>query len=150
MPIYDEAEKAIRKQFALLERGERVPMIEIGEFTKKQFTEINTSRAALDLHKLEENKIVFIGRHIYEHRTRDGYSIDDIFVQIASGLSADALAHIERMVSYTQNPKERDDGYGNAVHDRAIFEMTARKPRAELYSVIPKGDTNKPKQKGRP
>jgi hypothetical protein len=25
-----------------------------------------------------------------------------------------------------------------------VLELTQRKPRAELYSVIPKGDTNKP------
>lgn len=39
----------------------------------------------------------------------------------------------------------RDDGYGNEVFDEAIFELTARKPKAELYSIIPKGDRNKPK-----
>jgi hypothetical protein len=38
----------------------------------------------------------------------------------------------------------REDGYGNMVRDRAVLELTQRKPRAELYSVIPKGDTNKP------
>lgn len=43
----------------------------------------------------------------------------------------------------------RDDGYGNEVFDEAIFELTARKPKAELYSIIPKGDRNKPKNKGR-
>jgi hypothetical protein len=47
-----------------------------------------------------------------------------------------------------QNPNARDDGYGNQVFDRAVFEMTAKKPRAELYSVIPKGDKLKPNKKG--
>lgn len=145
MPIYDEAEISIKEQLARLAGGERVPMIEIGEFTGKQFKEINAGRGALDLHELAENKIVFIGRHLYESRAKDGYSIDDIFIQIASGLSPDALAHIEKMVSCTQNPNPRNDGYGSAVNDRAVFEMTARKPRAELFSVIPKGDTKKPK-----
>ncbi|MFA9487035.1 hypothetical protein LU276_08525 [Moraxella haemolytica] len=38
----------------------------------------------------------------------------------------------------------RDDGYGNMVWDWAIFEMTAKQPKIELFSVIPKGDDNKP------
>jgi len=36
------------------------------------------------------------------------------------------------------------------VLDRAIFECTQRKPRAELFSVIPKGDTRKPTTKKGP
>ena len=34
----------------------------------------------------------------------------------------------------------RDDGYGKQVRDHAVLELTARKPRVELFSVIPKGD----------
>jgi hypothetical protein len=127
-----------------------VPLITIGEFTQTQFAYINLGRRKLDLHELAENRIVFIGRHLYTSRSQDGYSIDDIVTQIRSALSADAVAQIQKSMSCTQNPNPRDDGYGNAVRDRAIFEMTARKPRAELYSVIPKGDAKKPKEKGRP
>ncbi|WP_293730808.1 hypothetical protein [uncultured Actinobacillus sp.] len=43
-----------------------------------------------------------------------------------------------------ENPHQRHDGYGNLVNDRAILELTAKKPRAELFSVIPKGDSIKP------
>ncbi|WP_256205946.1 MULTISPECIES: hypothetical protein [unclassified Pseudomonas] len=43
----------------------------------------------------------------------------------------------------------RNDGYGNEIYDEAIFELTARKPKAELYSIVPKGDRNKPKNNGR-
>jgi hypothetical protein len=39
----------------------------------------------------------------------------------------------------------RADRYGNAVLDRVVFECTARYPRPELYSVIPKRDFKKPK-----
>ena len=124
-------------------------MIAIGCFTNEQFAEINLGRAALDLHMLEKNEIVFIGRHLHTSRSSDGYNVDDIVKQIASALCADAIAEITTHVSYMQNPNPRDDGYGNSVNDRAVFEMTARKPRAELYSVIPKGDRNKPKGKGR-
>jgi len=43
-----------------------------------------------------------------------------------------------------QNPKKREDGYGNRVSDQAILECTTRFPYAELYSAIPKGDKIKP------
>jgi hypothetical protein len=125
-------------------------LIAIGEFTAVQFAHINAGRVALDLHELAQNEIVFIGRHIYDSRTKDGYTIKDIVTQIASALCAEAVADIERFMSCIQNPTSRADGYGNAVHDRAIFEMTAKKPRAELFSVIPKGDSKKPKEKGCP
>jgi hypothetical protein len=36
--------------------------------------------------------------------------------------------------------RDRADGYGCMVRDMAVFELSARKPRVELYSVIPKGD----------
>ena len=39
-----------------------------------------------------------------------------------------------------KNPVQRNDGYGNNVNDLGILELTQRKPRAELFSVIPKGD----------
>lgn len=135
MPLRPGASEAIKKNLARLERGERASLIVIG------------SRLALGLHELAQNEIVFIGRHLYESRSKDGYSIDDIVTQIESALATDAVADIEKFMSCTQNPNPRSDGYGNAVRDRAIFEMTAKKPRAELYSVIPKGDVKKPKDK---
>lgn len=134
----------IREHLERLGKGERVPMTIIGCFTEVQFAAINVSRAARDLHLLEQNEILFMGRHLHASRTKDGYHIEDIVTQIVSALSADALAHLDSFVSYTQNPNARDDGYGNQVNDRAVFEMTARKPRAELYSVMPKGDNIKP------
>jgi hypothetical protein len=124
-------------------------MIAIARFTDVQFAAINAGRAALDLHVLEQNEIVFIGRHLHTSRSKDGYHIEDIVTQIVSALSVEALAEIQTHVSCMQNPNARDDGYGNQVFDRAVFEMTAKKPRAELYSVIPKGDTIKPNKKGR-
>lgn len=115
-------------------------MIAIGYFTDFQFAAINASREMMKLHLLEQNEILFIGKHLHASRSNDGYLIDDIVTQIISALSAEALAHLDKYVSYTQNPNHRDDGYGNLVNDRAVFEMTARKPRAELYSrYIPYG-----------
>lgn len=148
MPLYDGIEATICGHLERLAKGERVPMIVVGYFTEVQFTAINASRAAMNLHLLEQNDILFMGRHLHASRSKDGYLIEDIVAQIASALSADSLAHLDRFVSYIQNPNMRDDGYGNHVNDRAVFEMTARKPRAELYSVIPKGDKIKPWKRG--
>jgi hypothetical protein len=147
LPINPEAEAAIRLQLARLGAGEHVPLIVIGSFTERQFAAINESRVAADLHELAQNEIVFIGRHLHKSRRNDGYSVEDIAAQIISALCEEAEAQLDKMASCTQNPNPRDDGYGNKVHDRAVFEMTAKKPRAELFSVIPKGDTNKPKKK---
>lgn len=148
MPLYSGADDVIGEQLARIAKCERVPLIAIGQFTPAQFTAINVGRLALGLHELAQNEIVFIGRHIYDSRTKDGYTIKDMVIQIASALCADAVADIEKFMSCVQNPMPRADGYGNAVRDRAIFEMTAKKPRAELFSVIPKGDKSKPKEKG--
>ncbi|WOH52302.1 hypothetical protein [Bradyrhizobium sp. sBnM-33] len=149
LPLYAGMEATIREHLERLARGERVPMIAIGCFTEIQFAAINEGRAAMELHLLEQNEILFMGRHLYASRSKDGYQIDDILKQIMSALCDDAIAHLDTFVSYVQNPNTRDDGYGNQVSDRAVFEMTARKPRAELYSVMPKGDTIKPNKKGR-
>jgi hypothetical protein len=142
-------EVTLKDHLERLAKGDKVPMIAIARFTDVQFAAINAGRAALDLHALEQNEIVFIGRHLHTSRSKDGYDIDDIVKQIVSALSEEAVAEIQTHVSCMQNPNARDDGYGNQVFDRAVFEMTAKKPRAELYSVIPKGDKLKPNEKGR-
>jgi hypothetical protein len=120
-------------------------VIAIGCFTPVQFEAINIGRANLELHVLVENEMLFMGRHVYASRAKDGYEIDDIVAQIRSALSVEAVAEIQRHMSCIQCTQGRADGYGNVVHDRAIFEMTAKRPKAELFSVIPKGDKNKPK-----
>nr|AKN38780.1 hypothetical protein [Vibrio splendidus] len=38
----------------------------------------------------------------------------------------------------------RLDAYGNTIIDNGILELMSRKPKAELFSVIPKGDKIKP------
>ena len=73
-------------------------MIAIGYFTDVQFATINAGREALDLHLLEQNEILLIGRHLHASRSRDGYDIDDIVEQILSSLCEEALAHIDTFV----------------------------------------------------
>lgn len=86
-----------------------------------------------------------MGRHLYNSRSKDGYNIEDMILQISSSLSEYAVVVINDKMSGIRNPNPRDDGYTNLVNDQAVFEMTARKPKAELYSVVPKGDNVKPR-----
>ena len=66
-------------------------------------------------------------------------------MQIVSALSADAVVMANVKTTALESATRREDGYGNMVRDRAVLELTQRKPRAELYSVIPKGTpTNHP------
>jgi hypothetical protein len=58
--------------------------------------------------------------------------------------AASVLAPNPRM-TVLQNPRGRADRYGNVVKDLAVLECTAHHPRPELFSVMPKGDKNKPK-----
>lgn len=144
MPVYDDAEDRIRFNLLRIEAGERAPLTAIGSLTPIQFEELNVSRAKFDLHLLEQNEIIFIGKHLYNSRMKDGYTIDDIIAQIVSALSENSVVDISATWSRIDNPVPRSDGYGNSVHDRGVFEMTAKKPRAELFSVMPKGDDIKP------
>lgn len=149
MPLFDDALLKIRDNLIKLGKGERAPMISIGCFTGQQFIQINIARLDLELHALEVNEIVFIGRHLFESRSKDGYTIDDIIAQIESGLDENASVIVSPKMSCLRNIAGRDDGYGNKVFDQAVFEMTSKKPRAELFSVIPRGDIIKP-QKQKP
>ena len=119
-------------------------MIAIGCFSPLQFADVNIARRDAGLHELEINEIIFIGRHLFNSRSADGYSIDDMIDQIESAMSEDSIAVISPHMSCIRRQRARADRYGNQVFDQTIFEMTSRKPRAELFSVIPRGDTNKP------
>ncbi|MCP8882807.1 hypothetical protein NIM87_04800 [Devosia sp. XJ19-1] len=145
LPLAIDAPDRIRANLIEVSHGNRVSLITIGTFSLSQFSEINKARANLELHPLELNEILFMGRHLFKSRWADGYSVDDMVTQIESALCDAAEVSMSKFMSSLQNPEGREDGYGNVVFDRAIFEMTARKPRAELFSVIPKGDANKPK-----
>lgn len=144
MPLYMNATAQIRLNLQQLQVGQRAPLIRIGVLTDAQFDQINSSRFALDLHVLEQNEIVFIGKHVFNSRSKDGYTIDDMVDQIVSAMSPNSILDVTANWSRIDNPIARADRYGNMVNDRGVFEMTAKKPRAELFSVMPKGDTIKP------
>ncbi len=144
MPLYPDAEARVKANLRTIEAGGRALLVAIGEFTERQWDDINAVRRGLRLHEIESREIVFIGRHLYVSRTKDGYTVDDMWTQIESALSSVSVVFANPKMTAMENPLGRPDGYGNTVHDRAIFECTQRKPRAELFSVIPKGDSQKP------
>ena len=147
MPLYQDAQYLLRANLEAIAKGDRVRPVTIGKLTDTQFEAINAYRASAGLPGLENPEIVFLGKHLYNSRVKgDGYTIDDVMDQIESALAETAVAHLNPKMSALQAAVPRADRYGNMVLDRAILELTQRKPRAELFSVMPKGDTNKPKQ----
>ena len=118
-----------------------------------QFTDINALRAEHNLPPLGDKEVMYLGRHHYTSRSRDGYNINDMWLQVESAMSAASVVSHHNKMTRMINQNYREDGYGNYVHDMAVLELTSRLPRSELYSLIPKGDLNKPilqTQKGPP
>ncbi|MGO9127961.1 MAG: hypothetical protein ACLP6G_24110 [Terriglobales bacterium] len=75
---------------------------------------------------------------------RDGYTIEDVIQQITSAMDEKAVVQVSSKMTLLKNETAREDGYGNWVTDKAIFECTSRHPRPELFSVIPAGDKTRP------
>ena len=149
MPLDPEAIEKIRANLELLEKQERAPVISIGHLTEAQHQAINEHRASEALPPLESAEVLYLGRHHFTSRSNDGYKITDMIEQIKSGMSSEAEFYKDPRKPHATaliNNNPRNDGYGNQVNDLAVLELTSRKPRAELYSVIPKGDDNKPQK----
>ena len=145
MPLLAQAIQLVRSNLEEVSRNVRVSLVTIGHLHPAQFADLNRYRSGHGLHELESNEIVFLGKHIHGSRiVKDGYSIDDVLAQIAAAIANTSTVHVGPRMSALHSTVVRADGYGNTVLDQAIFEMTARKPRAELFSVIPKGDAMKP------
>jgi len=144
LPLYPDAEAKIKANLQINATGGRAALVAIGTFTEQQWRDINAVRRGLGLHEIESREIVFVGRHLYTSRAKDGYTVDDMWKQIEAALSAAGVVFASLKMTTLESPQGRADGYGNTVRDRAVFECTQRKPRAELFSVIPKGDTQKP------
>lgn len=145
MPLSPDAREVLQATFELLAQGGKPRVATIGYLTDLQFSEINAKRISQGLHELESKEIVLLGRHLYRSRVeKDGYSIADICDQIESALSDGSVAIATTKMTALRNNVARADRYGNLVKDEAVLELTQRRPKAELFSVIPKGDTNKP------
>lgn len=141
MPLYPDALQKIQTNLETIANGGRPKSVAIGQFTEAQFDAINNYRLSLGLFPLEQNEILYMGKHHYASRAlRDGYTISDMLQQIQSALSENSTAVMNQRMTAIENPQPRNDGYGSQVTDRAIFELTSKKPRAELFSTIPRGD----------
>jgi hypothetical protein len=147
VPLYDDACDRLRRQLELIADGERVPLIEIGQLTFQQHQHVREIRASLELPDVESPAIVYIGHHHFASRRAQGYTISDMVKQISACTDADAQVMLFRRMTMMRACSLRADGYGNWVRDDGIFELTRRKPRIELFSVIPRGDRVSPLQK---
>ena len=146
MPLSEGAPALIRANLEQVQSGKRARLVVIGALTDSQLTAINDDRRAHGYPPIIA-EVVFIGRHVHQSRIeRDGYSVDDVIDQIGSAMEAAAVVLQTPAMTAMENPASRADRYGNAVRDRAIFECSARHPRPELFSVVPKGDRIKPKR----
>jgi hypothetical protein len=142
LPLYEHAIDLIRANLEQLAKGNKVRPVAIGTLTEMQLAAINHSR------QFRSNpmppviaEVLFIGQHIYNSRVvRDGYSLEDVIEQIASAMDSAAVFIPTSRAAAIQNHIARRDAYGNSVQDMAIFECTARHPRPELFSIVPKGD----------
>lgn len=149
MPLSPDSIEKIRANLEQLDNKERAPVINIGSLTEAQHRAINEHRASEGLPPLESPEVLYMGRHHYTSRSADGYTIEDMIEQIKSSMSPFSEFHKDPKKPHATaliNNTPRNDGYGNQVNDLAILELTSRKPRAELFSVIPKGDLNKPQK----
>ena len=146
MPLYLNACDLLRSNLGQIAGGGRPRLVPIGALTPLQLAVINADHLARGFDLMIE-EVVFLGRHIYQGRVlRDGYNIQDVIDQISSGMDSVAIMETSRYMTAMENPTPRPDRYGNLVRDRAVFECSARHPRPELFSIIPKGDNFKPRK----
>lgn len=144
MPLDDNAERLIRENLNEAAQGRKPRVVPIGTLTNAQLIEINKHRRSRNWEDIT-GEIVFCGKHVYESRVvRDGYSIDDVVIQITNAMSKSSRVRVSPKMTVIENPVKRNDQCGNRVTDQAVLECTSKFPRAELFSVIPSGDTNKP------
>jgi len=141
MPLNPNAIELVRANLQLLSEGGRPRFVSIGYLTEAQHQAINALRLAEGKPLLDDPEILFMGRHLYNSRSADGYTVNDMVAMIANALSADSVTVSHWKMTGILNSTHRADAYGSQVQDLAVLELYARRPKAELYSVIPKGDT---------
>lgn len=141
MPLDLSRIDAICANLERIAKGDQPRTIEIGEITVAQFEAINELRAASNLPAVESRVIVYTGFHHYDSRClKDGYTTEDLILQLRSSLGAESVVIPSRKMTGLQNKQGRNDGYGRVVKDLAILELTSKKPKVLVFSVIPKGD----------
>jgi hypothetical protein len=149
MPLNSDAEQLIRENLVEASRGNKLYAVTIGRLSDAQLESLNREREKYNLGPLE-GTVIFRGKHVYESRiAKDGYSIEDVILQILSAFSNSSVIRFSTKMTALQNPSARKDGYGNSVKDQGVLECTGKFPTAELFSVIPKGDNSKPPAKNK-
>ena len=147
LPLYENAVELIRLNLEAISAKTRAKPVLIGTLT-------NVQRDAINAHRMHSNpqfqpivsEVVFVGAHIHKRRiVEDGYTIDDVIAQIVSAMSDDSVFLGGSPMQTIGSIHPRRDRLGNSsIKDHAVFECTSRRPTAELFSVIPKGDKIKP------
>ena len=146
MPLLLNARRIMRINLEKIRDNRHPNLIPVGTLTEDQLLGINAIRAAEEMPPIIE-EVVFIGKHLYKSRIdEDGYTIEDVLDQIASAMESAALVVESLKMTGMENPNKRLDRYGNQVNDLVVFECHGRHPRPELYSVMPKGDSIKPRK----
>jgi len=152
MPLNADAHRRILENLEAIAQNKKVRPVPIGRLTEAQLAALQNEQTKRGFPVIEGGEVIFHGKHVYESRViRNGYSIEDVIAQITSAMDEVAIC---KGLTAIQNVVPRDDGYGNRVRDKAVFECTARRPKLELISVVPTGDHIKPaeakaKEKGR-
>jgi hypothetical protein len=147
MPLYPNALAQMRANLQALAKGERAERIEIGELKPKQLKALNDHRIAGNPNlKPVVATVVFIGRHVHLRRILDdGYTIDDALDQIVAAMAETSVFDGGTPMQRIKSATNRTDRYGNTkIRDCMVLECTSHRPNPELFSVIPKGDNNKP------
>ena len=142
MTLNSNAPELIRANLKQIASGKKARAVVIGCLSEEQLQALNKERRKRGLPEVKSGEVVFLGGHIHRRRIEeDGYTIEDVIVQITTAMGGTRC----KSATAIESADLRDDGYGNKVRDRAVFECTSRYPRLALFSVIPGGDTNKPK-----
>lgn len=143
MPLHPNGENRIRRNLQQVRDGKRPQQATIGFLTNEQLNSINNYRIANRLPEICA-EVVFHGRHLYNSRClRDGYSIEEIILQIKRALDPTSVFRRVRSWTVLSNPTPRIDKDQNVIHDEIVLECTSRAPKPELFSVIPRGDGRK-------
>ncbi|HEX9199174.1 MAG TPA: hypothetical protein VF865_06420 [Acidobacteriaceae bacterium] len=144
MPLHPNGANRVRRNLQQIRDNKAPQRCIIGHLTTVQLEAINEDRVQSGLPPIVA-EIIFIGKHIYRSRCiRDGYSIEEVIVQIKNALDPDALFKPTHSWTVLRNPKARTIEDGRAIHDEAVFECTSRAPNPELFSVVPRGDGKNP------
>lgn len=148
MPMLIGAVKpgALDKARTMLEavaRGERASPIELATLSPVQLNALNEARRTKGMPEFSQPDALYNGRHHYQSRSADGYSIDEMLNQLESGLAdSSRVVNTAKGAELRANfPRLNENGVN--VVDSAVL-MSGRDGVPEIFSVIPRGDKKMP------